>query len=88
MGKDIIVIHPKDNVAVAVREIRRGEKIEGDGGIELVALADIPASHKVAIGEIAGGGMVVKYGEPIGEANQDIKPGDWVHTHNIKLEDG
>lgn len=87
MGRNVIVIHPKDNVAVAVREIKSGERIEDDGGIDLPAGSDIPASHKVAITEIPAGETVVKYGEPIGEAKQDIKPGEWVHTHNINLED-
>ena len=27
---------------------------------------------------------MIKYGFSIGHAVSDIKPGDWVHTHNMK----
>ncbi len=87
MGRNVIVINPKDNVAVAVREIKSGDKIENDRDVDLVAGSDIPASHKVALTEIHEGETVIKYGEPIGEAGQNINPGDWVHTHNINLEE-
>ena len=44
----------------------------------------IPAGHKYALKNIAKGEYVVKYGEIIGRASQDIAQGEWVHTHNVK----
>lgn len=44
----------------------------------------IPAGHKYALIPIAKGEYVVKYGEIIGRATQDIAQGEWVHTHNVK----
>jgi altronate hydrolase len=44
----------------------------------------IPAGHKFALREIFEGEYVVKYGEIIGRATQNIAKGDWVHTHNVK----
>lgn len=44
----------------------------------------IPAGHKYALQAIAKGEYVVKYGEIIGRATQDITAGEWVHTHNVK----
>jgi altronate dehydratase len=45
---------------------------------------DVPFGHKIAIQDIKKGDKIVKYGEPIGSATQNIKKGDWVHTHNVK----
>ena len=47
----------------------------GEGGA-------VPSGHKVARRAIAQGEFVIKYGEIIGRATQDIAPGEWVHTHN------
>ena len=44
----------------------------------------IPAGHKYALFPIAKGEYVIKYGEIIGRATQDIVQGEWVHTHNVK----
>lgn len=44
----------------------------------------IPAGHKQALMDIKKGEFVIKYGEVIGRATEDIKKGDWVHTHNVK----
>ena len=40
--------------------------------------------HKYALRDIAKGENIIKYGNPIGHATQDIKKGDHVHTHNVK----
>ena len=53
-------------------------------GVCLDGSEKIPAGHKYALRPIACGETVVKYGEIIGRATQDIAEGDWVHTHNVK----
>ena len=40
--------------------------------------------HKYAICDIKVGENIIKYGNPIGHATEDIKKGDHVHTHNVK----
>ncbi len=40
--------------------------------------------HKYAICDIRKGENIIKYGNPIGHATEDIKKGDHVHTHNVK----
>ena len=74
---DFIKIHPKDNVAVALRPVAEGTAWEG-----VRADCDIPQGHKMALRQIPAGDPVVKYGFPIGHATADITPGQWVHTHN------
>lgn len=44
----------------------------------------IDDGHKYAIRDIAKGESIIKFGQPIGHATQDIKAGEHVHTHNVK----
>jgi altronate hydrolase len=48
---------------------------------------DIPRGHKVATKNIPRGTPVIKYGMPIGLANQDIQIGEHVHVHNISFSE-
>lgn len=40
--------------------------------------------HKYAICDIKKDENIIKYGNPIGHATEDIKKGEHVHTHNVK----
>ena len=80
---EIIRINDNDNVAVAVKAIKKGT-IVTVGGKNIEVLQRIPAGHKIAIEPIKDATPVVKYGYPIGNATADIMPGEWVHTHNLK----
>ena len=40
--------------------------------------------HKYALHDIKKGEDIIKYGNPIGHATEDIKKGEHVHTHNVK----
>ena len=40
--------------------------------------------HKYAICDIPQGADIIKYGNPIGRATEDIGAGELVHTHNVK----
>lgn len=87
MDINAILVHPKDNVAVAIKALKAGEQVIGVAGDKLKANADVPRNHKVALREIAIHEKIIKYGESIGVAIVAIKPGDWVHTHNLKAEE-
>ena len=45
---------------------------------------NIADGHKYARRDIAKGENIIKYGQPIGHAVEDIKAGEHVHTHNVK----
>ncbi len=77
-------IHPADNVAIAIRDLKRGEPVVVNGTEACLAAEDIPASHKIALEPIASGRMVIRYGESIVVATSDIGVGQWVHLHNTK----
>jgi hypothetical protein len=82
-----LIINESDNVAVALEDIDKGKAVCLPDGRELTAEDDIPFSHKIALWELARGEDIVKYGEVIGQAGQDIRAGEWVHTHNLVIED-
>lgn len=78
-----------DYVGVAVQDIKAGEEVLGvdlhEGkGLRVKSNHDIPLGHKIALKAVKKGEVVIKYGENIGNATQDISVGDWVHTHNLK----
>ncbi len=80
------VIDAKDNVAVVLGEVKKGDTVsfvKGDTACEITAPGDIPPYHKIASEFIPKGQPVVKYGEHIGLAAEDIQPGSHVHVHNV-----
>ena len=79
-----VILHEDDNVAVAVRPIRAGEAIVVNAEELLTAAEDVEVGHKIALGSIASGGTVYRYGEPIIVATEAIEPGAWVHVHNTQ----
>ncbi len=78
-----IILHPRDNTATALTDLGRGEAIQLPGG-EIQLRQDIPYAHKFALAHVPEGEDVVKYGEVIGAATADIRPGEHVHVHNVK----
>jgi altronate hydrolase len=70
-------LNAKDNVIVAVDSISAGIKVQ-----DVPAVGRIPRGHKMAIRPIAKGEPVLKFGQVIGFATEDIAPGSHVHTHN------
>ena len=83
----MIVEAAKDNVIVAIEPIAKGDTVTYNcAGQEksLTALEDITIYHKLAACDIAQGQPIVKYGEHIGIASQDIRTGEHVHVHNVE----
>lgn len=69
-----------DSVAVCVRAVPKGSTVHP---LDVVALDDIPAGHKIALADVDTGAVVLKYGQPIGVATRAIRRGEHVHTHNL-----
>ncbi|MDF2501677.1 MAG: garD 2 [Anaerosporomusa subterranea] len=82
-----IVMKAKDNVATVVEPIAANTGVDLKVGEETVSIQvseAIPFGHKFAIREIGEGDRIVKYGEVIGLATQDIRVGQHVHVHNLE----
>lgn len=84
MTDNILIIHPRDNVAVALRTLGVGDFVLAKGTEGFPALEEIPASHKIALRDISKGEEIIKYGEVVAVTTRDIKKGEWVHTHNLE----
>ncbi|MBT4640564.1 MAG: UxaA family hydrolase [Deltaproteobacteria bacterium] len=87
MNPNTFIINSKDNVGVALEDIPRGGAIKLPDGAELLALADIGFSHKVLLKDASQGDDILKYGEVIAQVTQDVKQGDWIHVHNLNVNE-
>lgn len=81
-------VSSKDNVAtVFANGVIDGTVVEvhdPSGNVKNIkAIGDIPYGHKIAIQDIKKGEIIVKYGEEIGMASQNIRKGEYVHIHNL-----
>ena len=81
----VLQLNSKDNVLVALSDLRPGEQIEF-GGQTIVLRTDVPAKHKFATQEIAAGGAVTMYGVLIGKAVEAIGAGEKLTTRNVRHE--
>ena len=82
----VIIINEKDNVATTIVPLEAGTVVSVliQGRKEkLKLLSPIPPGHKFALREVAQGGDVIKYGEPIGQTTAPIMRGEHVHVHNV-----
>jgi len=82
--KKWIILNHRDNVATAVYEIKENtilyiEEINK----EIKIKQRIPPGHKFSSEDIPKNKEILKYGEVIGKATQEIKEGEHVHTHNV-----
>ncbi|MFL6862311.1 MAG: UxaA family hydrolase [Allosphingosinicella sp.] len=77
-ARDLLVLDPADDVAVALRDLRPGERLEG-----LTVQSEVPSGHKLALRDMAAGAQVRKYGWPIGRLTAAVAAGEHVHTHNL-----
>lgn len=83
MEKDILIINSADNVAIALKPLRKGSRLNcGNHGITV--LDDIQTGHKIALRNINKGESIIKYAFPIGQATSDIRAGSHVHIHNMR----
>ena len=80
MNGGVIRLHAADNVVIALADLAAG--VDADG---VVTTQAIPRGHKVAVGPIAQGQMVLRYGQIIGQATHDIAAGAHVHVHNLGM---
>lgn len=80
MASKYLKIHPKDNVYVALTDLRKGDKINDS----LTLTDDVPAKHKFLDKSLAVDDEVIMYGGVVGKASQPISVGGVIGTHNVK----
>ena len=88
----LLVHDRRDNVGVVVVEgLAAGTDMlcvvtEDNSDFRLIAKADIPIGHKVAVSALSEGDTVIKYGVDIGRMVGPAEPGGHVHVHNLKTK--
>ena len=80
--RKVLVLDPRDNIAVCLVDLNQGDVVEQDD-LKITVLNRIPRGHKIASSDIAKNDGIIKYGERMGHAVAPIARGEHVHTHNI-----
>jgi len=82
MQNKVLKLDSKDNVLIALADLRRGEQITF--GSQSYALeSDVPAKHKFATEDLAAGANIIMYGVLVGKAIEPIGRGGLLTTRNI-----
>ncbi|WP_111640293.1 UxaA family hydrolase [Marinimicrobium alkaliphilum] len=83
--RSLILLHPEDNVLVAVASLSAGAEVTIDGEPCVIAQG-IAVGHKLARQPISAGEKIIKYGAPIGSLTAAAHKGEWVHSHNMQSD--
>lgn len=81
--QEVLKVHPKDNVLVALRDLPKGKKVNY-GGEEYELVDDIPAKHKFFTEDLNTGDSITMYGVLVGKAQNPIPKGGRMTTDNTK----
>jgi altronate hydrolase len=73
-------LNAKDNIIVAIDTVMPDVTVQG-----IKATNRIMRGHKMASANIAKGQPILKFGQIIGFATEDIAPGQHIHTHNCSF---
>ncbi len=83
MTSRVLQLDPRDNVLVALTNLKRGETIDWGGKPQTLS-SDVPAKHKFAITALAPGDPVMMYGLTVGSAVKPIASAELLTTGNIR----
>lgn len=87
MKARVLKIHPKDNVLVALTNLKKGEVIEY-GGSSYTLKDDVDAKHKFFIHDMKSGDPIFMYGVLVGKTQFDVLRGGRMTTENTKHATG
>lgn len=81
-AETVIRLNPADNLVIALADLPKGAV---PAGLDLPTVQAIPRGHKIASRPIAKGEAVLRYGQIIGQAMEDIAAGAHIHSHNLGM---
>ncbi|MEO8711779.1 MAG: altronate dehydratase family protein [Parafilimonas sp.] len=84
MQTKVLKIHQKDNVAVALTVLYKGEQVSAESFAALVLQENIAAKHKFALQDFNEGDSIIMYGVLVGKATKFIPQGGLISTQNIQ----
>lgn len=80
--RKILKIDPKDNVLVALTDLKKGTLISFENN-DYKLQNDIQAKHKFVIKDLAIGDKIYMYGVIVGKAKKEICKGELIDTNNL-----
>lgn len=83
MKSRVLQLDSRDNVLVALSDLKRAETVEWNGH-QHVLKSDVPAKHKFATVDLAPGDGVVMYGVLVGQAVKPVAAGELLTVNNIR----
>ena len=83
MKQNVLKVHPKDNVLVALRNLSKGETVSSNGH-DYILQDNVPAKHKFFVHDMNAGDGVIMYGVLVGKAQNFIPKGGLMSTANVK----
>lgn len=81
--RQVIKMHPKDNVLVALSDLEKGQSIVFNEAT-FILLDNIKAKHKFYTTDLAAGDEVIMYGVLVGNVQYAIVKGSLMTTDNVK----
>ncbi|HTW30757.1 MAG TPA: altronate dehydratase family protein [Candidatus Sulfotelmatobacter sp.] len=85
MQNTVLKLDARDNVLIALRDLRKGERVSLQED-DLVLASDVPAKHKFSIENLAPGGSVIMYGVLVGKTREAVARGEVLSTRNLSHE--
>ena len=82
MQRQVLQIDTRDNVLIALTDLKQGQTIE-NAGKSYSLVSSIPAKHKFAMHDLAVGDEVTMYGVLVGKAFKPIQRGELLTVGNI-----
>jgi hypothetical protein len=81
-----VLLAESDDVVVLTRHVEAGDELVGLANQTWRMTTHLEVGNKLAARPIGAGQKVVKLGVAIGTATQAIRPGEHVHTHNLRSD--
>jgi len=83
MGSNVLQLDPRDNVLIALTDLKAGAQVQF-GGASYNLSKSVPAKHKFATRNFAIGDDIIMYGLLVGRAVKPIASGELLTTSNIQ----
>lgn len=83
MARNVLKIHPSDNVLVALTDLQAGS-ILNSNGYTIVLPQDVPAKHKISLAGRSTNEEIIMYGTVVGKTLKPIPAGGVITTQNVK----
>ena len=83
MTRRVLLIHPDDDVLVALADFAAGDSIV-HAGEPLTVVTPVQSKHKIALHPFAAGDPITMYGVLVGRATRTIGRGEALSTDNVR----